>query len=186
MTKRILITGMVEPKADTRALAWLARSIGEVQPDEIVCIEGSTALLDQLRDVFDGPIGVHGGSFEGRHRVTELPAFYDIAPGWISTGINAGCEDSRIAGNTALGAARRLGKSVVMGHTLRLGVLSETHGYGGKIVRTLTGMEVGHLVDLKTARTADRRQQQGYGLLTVDGENVNPTPIAITSRTTKH
>ncbi len=178
MTKRILITGMVEPKADTRALAWLARSIGEVQPDEIVCIEGSTALLDQLRDVFDGPIGVHGGHVEECHQVTRLPAVYDIAPGWISTGTKAGHEVSRIAGNTALGAARRLGKSVVMGHTLRLGILSETHGYGGRVTQTLTGMEVGNLVDLKTSRrTADRSRQQGCGLLTIDGGNVDATPI---------
>lgn len=174
---------MVEPKADTRALAWLAGSIGELQPDEIVCIEGSTALLDQPRDVFVGPIGVYGGLSEDHHQVTVLPAAYDMAPGWISAGTNAPYDDSRIAGNTALGAARRFDKSVVMGHTHRLGILSETHGYGGKVTRTLTGMEVGSLVDLKTARrTAGRSSQQGYGLLTIDGQNVDSTPIALLTR----
>ncbi|MEN4446422.1 hypothetical protein [Mycobacterium sp. SM3041] len=168
---------MAEQKTDVRALAWLAASIDEERPDEIVCIEGSATLLDHLREAFDGPIGVHGGHFEVRHRVTKLPAFHDIAPGWISTGTDTENEGGQVPGNTALRSARWHGKSVVMGHTHRLGIVSETHGYGGTITRTLTGIEVGHLVDLKTAPTADRIRQQGCDVLTVEGQHVRTEPV---------
>ncbi|MHA7662385.1 hypothetical protein [Mycolicibacterium sp. HS_4_1] len=176
MTKRILITGMVEPKVDAKALAWLAASVSEMRPDEIVCIEASTDLLDQLRENFDGPIGVHTGTFDRRHEVIQLPAFYDIAPGWISTGSNGSHEDSRVPGNTALGAARRFGKSVVMGHTRRLGLCSQTVTSGGVAQSTVTGAEVGNLVDVRTARGMGRAEnwQRGFGILTVDDQHVTP------------
>lgn len=102
-------------------------------------------FLAPLRSGYDGPIGMHEGNHDLRPRqyleknspalagseafnievlcdfdgfgIELLPSFYDIAPGWISTHGHLGkISLSRIAGNTALGAARKFLKNVVMGH----------------------------------------------------------------------
>lgn len=170
--KRILITGALGTKIDIKALHWLVESVTEMRPDEIVCVDTSTEMLDALRAAYGGPIGVHAGTFEADHRVTALPEFYDVAPGWISThGHRGQISLSRIGGNTALGAARKFGKSVVMGHTHRLGIISESRGYAGKITQLVTGMEVGNLMDMKQAqylKGGTANWQQGFGVLTVD------------------
>ncbi|OBJ40272.1 hypothetical protein A5630_25310 [Mycolicibacterium mucogenicum] len=243
MSKRIIVISDTQIiYHDRRALAGVIRCIGELQPDEVIHIgdvidlpqparwskgtraefEGSVledsmaaqkALLEPLREVYDGPIGIHEGNHDLRARaylekyapalaesssmfnveklldfekfdVTLLPSFYEFAPDWVSThGHVGGISLSRIAGNTALGAARKFNKSVVMGHTHRLGVLSETHGYGGKITKQLTGLEVGHLMDMKLAqylKQSTANWQQGFGVLTIEGKHVKPEPIPIT------
>jgi hypothetical protein len=85
------------------------------------------------------------------HGVILLPDFYPFAPGWIATHGHLGFSLSRIAGNTAMGAAPKIGKNVVMGHVHRMGVISEAVGYAGKL-RTLTGIEVGHMMNVSKAR----------------------------------
>ncbi|MGU3502421.1 hypothetical protein [Mycobacterium sp. C31M] len=178
MTNRtVLITGAVGPKADTRVLAWLAESVTEIRPDEIVCTESSPELLDCLREVYAGRIGVHGGSV-GDHEVDQLPEFYDIAPGWVSIGRPTDdATQSQIAGNNAMHTARKAGVSVVMGGTYRLGVISETKGYGGKVSSTLTGMEVGNLAAAKRRSDLPKNSQHGFGVLSVDGQHVTPGPM---------
>lgn len=170
-------------------------------------------ILTPLRAVYDGPVGAHEGNHDLRPReyleknapalagtktfnmetlcdfdgfgVELLPEFYDIAPGWISThGHRGGIRLSPIAGNTAMGAARRFGKSVVMGHTHRLGMISETKGYGGKVTSQLTGMEIGNLMNMKLAgylKGATANWQQGFGVLTVDGQHVTPELVRISA-----
>jgi len=176
---RIVITGTLGPKEDAKAIAWLAQSVADERPDEIVCTEGSVTLLDRLQEVFDGPIGVHGGIFETRHEVTALPAVYEIAPGWVSVRDGGDIKLSRIAGNTALNAAKRLGASVVLGHTGRMGIGSYTSGYGGN-GKVVTGMEVGNLADMRMVKGSDAGTawQQGFGILTVDGQHVTPEGVA--------
>ncbi|MBM4592649.1 hypothetical protein GS454_04675 [Rhodococcus hoagii] len=167
-------------------------------------------FLAPLRAVYDGPVGVHEGNHDERARVylakyapalaesgafnldvlldfdgfgvELLPEFFDVAPGWITThGHRGGIRLTQNSGMTALNAAKKFGKSVAMGHTHRLGVCSFTNGYGGKTT-TVTGLEVGNLMDMKQAQylkggTANWRQ--GFGLLTVDGKHVQATPVAI-------
>lgn len=171
-----------------------------------------TSFFEPLRAVYDGPLGVHEGNHDLRPReyleknapalagtgafnvetlldferfgVQLLPEFYDIAPGWVSThghrgGITMG---SKIAGNAAMGAARKFGKSVIMGHTHRLGIITETKGYGGKITSQLTGFEVGNLMDMRLAqylKGATANWQSGFGILDVDGQHVTPTAVRI-------
>lgn len=112
-----------------------------------------------------------------------LPEFYKVAPGWITThGHRGQISISRIAGNTALNAARKFGTSVVMGHTHRAGVLSHTTGYGGDIKQVLTGMEVGNLMNMKLAqylKGGTGNWQQAFGLLTIDGQHVKPEVVPI-------
>lgn len=160
MTRRIVITGKLGPKLDTDALAWLAQFVEDQRPDELVCFEASIPMLDQLREVYDGPIGIHAGEFDPRHAVTELDDVYGIGPGWVTLCRTDGYEPGPIAGSTALRAAQAYHLNVVLGHTGRLGIGSCTTGYGGKAARTVTGMEVG-------------RFDQAVGVLSVDGVRVD-------------
>lgn len=167
-------------------------------------------FLEPLRAVYDGPVGVLEGNHDERPRVylaryapalaesgafhfekmldfdsfgiTKLPTFYDVAPGWIAThGHKGGIRLTQKAGQTAQNAADRFQKSVVMGHTHRLGLLPRTYGYDGNI-QTLWGMEVGNLMDMKQAgylKGATANWQQGFGLLTQDGQHVRADTIPI-------
>ncbi|ALA06779.1 metallophosphoesterase [Mycobacterium phage Scorpia] len=115
--------------------------------------------------------------------VELLPEFYDIAPGWLSThGHRGGIRLSPIAGNTALNAAKKALYSIVMGHTHRLGLGSYTYGARGKNSKIVTGLEVGNLMDMRQAsylKGGTANWQQGFGLLTVEGQHVQAKPIQI-------
>lgn len=168
-------------------------------------------IFEPLRAGYAGPIGMHEGNHDERPRVylekyspalagTDafnienlldfkefgidlLPVFYEIAPGWVSThGHLGGISLSQIAGNTALNAAKRFGKSVVMGHTHRQGIGSFTTGYGGAAAKVVTGMEVGNLMDMKMAsylKLSTANWQSGFGILSVDGKTVTPQIVPI-------
>lgn len=239
----MIVSDLQVPYHDRRAVKAVLRFIGDYRPDEVVLIgdcldfpqpsrwtkdtraefEGSiyedieyfkANVFGPLREVYDGPLGMHEGNHDERPRVyleknapalakTDmfdienlldfeefgvdlLPTFYEIAPGWISThGHLGGIRLSPLAGNTARNAAIRFGKSVVMGHTHRLGIGSHTTGYGGdkKNEKTVTGMEVGNLMNMKLAgylKQGTANWQQGFGLLTVDGQHVKPELVPIT------
>lgn len=168
-------------------------------------------FLQPLREVYGGKLGMHEGNHDLRPReylakyapaldrskafnievlcdfeafdMELLPAFYEVAPGWISTHGHLGkISLSRIPGNSALGAAKKFGKSVVMGHSHKQGLLSHTTGYGGNVSRIVTGMEVGNLMDMKMAsylKLATADWQSGFGILTVDGQSVKPELVPI-------
>ncbi|MFB7473195.1 hypothetical protein [Kitasatospora sp. NPDC056184] len=111
-----------------------------------------------------------------------IPDFYHFAPRWTMTHGHLGKIGlSQIAGNTALNAAKKLGRNIVMGHTHRLGVGSHTTGVDGMSM-TLTGMEVGNLMDRKKAKYLagySGNWQQGFGLVDVNHEHVQVTPVRI-------
>ncbi|GIG57375.1 hypothetical protein Lfu02_17470 [Longispora fulva] len=166
-------------------------------------------FLGPLREVYSGPVGVHEGNHDLRPReylasrapaldfsdafnvevlcdfdgfgIDRLPDFEEVAPGWLTTHGHLGFPLSRVAGVTALGGARKTGKSIVCGHTHRLGVTAESRGYSGR-TEMLTGFEVGHLMDIKSPgaaylKTGAGNWQMGFGLLEVTGTYVNPRPI---------
>ena len=175
------------------------------------CEDAKKRFLGPLREAYSGPIGVHEGNHDERARVyldkyapalseskafdmdvlldfdgfgiTLLPTFYTVAPGWITThGHKGQISLSRVGGSTALGAAKKFNKSVVMGHTHRLGLHSVTGGYGGVVNLSVTGMEVGNLMDMKKAhylKGGTANWQQGFGLLTVDSQHVKPEIVPI-------
>lgn len=210
MAKRIVIIPDTQmPYDDRKALKAVIGFIGDYQPDEVIHIgdvadfpqpsrwnkdsagefEGSVfddaeqvkkRLLEPLRKVYNGPIGVHEGNHDERPRtylakyapalaesgafnietlldfngfgVTLLPEFNKVAPDWITThGHRGQISLSRIAGATALNAGKKFNTSVIMGHTHRAGILSHTSGYGGSISKQVTGMEVGHLMNQRLA-----------------------------------
>ncbi len=243
MSKRIVIIPDTQmPYDDRKALKAVIKFIGDYQPTELIHIgdlqdyptparwskgtaaefaqqvkedneQAKTRLLGPIREVYQGPFGIHEGNHDLRPReyltkyapalaefeetfhiekmldfdgfgITLLPEFNEVAPGWLTTHGHRGMISlSRIAGNTAMGAARKFGKSVAMGHTHRMGIISETKGYGGKETSKLTGMEVGHLMNQKLAqylKGSTGNWQQGFGLLTVDGQHVKAETVPIT------
>jgi len=85
------------------------------------------------------------------------------------------------AGRTALDLAKRTGKNVVCGHTHRQGLVSESHGFGGK-QHVLWGMEVGNLMNLKSTGAGYLKEkianwQHGFGILYVKDNIVKPELI---------
>jgi predicted phosphodiesterase len=104
------------------------------------------------------------------------PDPFPIAPGWVCAhGHEAGL--SITAGGTALGLARKIGRSVVCGHTHRAGIQHDNGGVNGKVTRQLFGMEVGHAMDLRKAdylKYGAANWQQAWGTLEVDGRKVKP------------
>lgn len=241
MSRRVaVISDLQMPYDDRKALKAVIQFIGDYQPDEVIQIgdlldfpqpsrwnkdtagefEGSVfadveqakqRFLGPLREVYDGPVGVHEGNHDERPRtylakyapalaesgafnletlldfdgfgIRLLPEFYKVGPDWITThGHRGQISMSRIAGNTALNAAKKFNTSVVMGHTHRMGISSHTSGYGGTISKTVTGMEVGHLMNMRLAqylKGGTGNWQQGFGLLTVDGQHVKAETVPI-------
>lgn len=116
--------------------------------------------------------------------VTLADAFYDFAPGWVATHGHLGISLSQSPGRTALGAAKRVGKSVVMGHTHRLAKMPDTIGRDGEF-NTLWGMEVGHVMDMRPGsvprylKGGFANWQSGFGIAYVDGNNVYPQTVEI-------
>ncbi|AWN05822.1 hypothetical protein SEA_PRIAMO_59 [Mycobacterium phage Priamo] len=169
-------------------------------------------LLGPLRKVYDGPIGVHEGNHDLRPReyltkyapalaefegafhikhlldfdgfgITLLPDFNEFAPDWVTThGHRGQMGIARVAGSTALNGAKRFNKSVVMGHTHRLGLITESFGFGSVVGKQVTGFEVGNLMNMEQAsylKGGTGNWQQGFGILTVDGPYVKPEVVPI-------
>jgi predicted phosphodiesterase len=166
-------------------------------------------FLAPLRAVYAGPVTVLEGNHDLRPRVyleKYAPAladsrafhldvlcgfeefgvelvqeFYEFHPGFVFTHGHLGFSLSRYAGGTAINAAKRLGKSVVCGHTHRMGVIGESAGYPGS-EKTLWGFEVGHLMNVRQAEYTKHHApnwQSGFGVVDIDGRHVSPRPVMV-------
>jgi hypothetical protein len=114
---------------------------------------------------------------------------YEFAPGWLLAHGDEGSLSQTAAG-TALGLAKRWGKSVVCGHTHRAGLVHHHLSVNGKVSSHLFGLEVGHLMlygngkskaDYLKAGSAN--WQQAIALIDVDGKRVQPTLIPMFNST---
>src|SRR5690606_6622444 len=119
--------------------------------------------------------------------IEKLPDFYEFAPEAVITrGDLGGIRMSQEAGRTALnGAKEKCGKSVIMGHTPRLGKASKSHGYDQKIVRTITEVEVGNMMDMRQAgylKGAAGNWQKGFAIAYVDRRHVQVDLIEVSNR----
>jgi len=179
------------------ALEW-ERSIGrdrdatvqvlkDLQVQHVLRSNHTDRLFNSLMKRLPGMLGLPELELENFLRLPELgitfhkEAFH-VAPGWVAMhGDEAGL--SQIAGQTAQGLSKKVGLSVVCGHTHRLGLQPYTQSVNGKTTRTLYGFEVGNLMDMGKAKYAKTHNwQQGFGLLYVDGNKVYPQPIPIVGK----
>lgn len=171
-------------------------------------------FLGYLRSGYDGPIKVIEGNHDLRprdylarhapalaesrdfdldklldfdsHGVELIKGFYEFTDDWVMTHGHLGFTLSQLAGRTALLAAKKIGKSVIMGHTHRLGFTAESSGYNGN-VHTYWGMEVGHIMDLSKAhylKHGAANWQQGIGIVYVSGNDVTPIAVPISKEGT--
>jgi predicted phosphodiesterase len=142
-------------------------------------------LFNYLASYAPGLQGIPELQLENFLRLPELGITYwrnpmPIAPGWIAVHGDQG-RISQVSGHTALKQATAHGKSLVCGHTHRLGLASVTEASGGVLGRKLTGFEVGNLMDFRKAHYTNgtANWQQGFGILYVDGKNVKPVAVPI-------
>jgi predicted phosphodiesterase len=173
---------------------------------------GQTEFLEPLRNAYSGPIGVIAGNHDTRpgdylrkyapalgeskafdlevllnfpeYDIRLLPDFYDVAPGWVAThGHKGGIRLNQTAGLTALNAAKKIGKSVAMGHVHRWGLVAHTIGYPGAPETEIFGLECGHITNpslMDYTKGTVMNWQTGFGMLYVDGTTVHPKAVKIT------
>lgn len=106
---------------------------------------------------------------------------YEIAPNWILMHGDEGSMN-QTGGQTALGLAKRSGKSVVCGHTHRMGLIPHAQSWGAGTTKAIWGMEVGNLMDYSKAKYIKGglfNWQQGFGMLYTEGQSVTPVIIPI-------
>lgn len=106
---------------------------------------------------------------------------YEFAPGWL---LAHGDEGSLIqtSGGTALGLAKKWGKSVVCGHTHKAGLLHQHLAVNAKVTSHLFGLEVGHLMAMSKAdylKAGSANWQQAFGIIEVRGKHVHPNLVPI-------
>ena len=107
---------------------------------------------------------------------------FEFTPGWVLCHGDEGSL-SPIAGRTATNlAVNKFGKSVVCGHTHRLGQSSHTTALDGRVTSLLTGLEVGNVMDLKQAhymKAHSANWQHGCGFVEADGKRTAALPLPI-------
>ena len=112
--------------------------------------------------------------------IQYLHRFKELLPGWVMAHGDEG-RSVQVPGSTAMSLAKKLGKSVVCGHTHKLGLQHETTGLYGKN-RTVYGLEVGHLMDMQQASyltSGIANWQQGIGILVEKDRKVTPYAVPL-------
>lgn len=118
------------------------------------------------------------------NEITYHDEIWSFAPGWVMAHGDEG-NLIKTAGGTALSLARKIGASVVCGHTHRAGIQHEHSGYNGKLKNRLYGVEVGHLMDLSKAgylKTGGANWQQAFTILYIRKNDVTPVVVPINGR----
>jgi hypothetical protein len=110
---------------------------------------------------------------------------YELAHNWYLMHGDESTQSSK-AGMTGANLSQRVGASVAIGHTHKLGLIPTTHMLGGKIRRTDWGFEVGCILDFNSKGFKYMKGMAnwtpGFGLLKVDGKAVTPVPVPIIGR----
>lgn len=186
---------------------WVRGLKGEYTGTLQTAFDTSHGMLAQIRDVYDGPFEIVRSNHDDRLELyleRQAPALaplrdltiesqlhldeldiqfnhklVDLAPGWVMAHGDEGNVSAQ-PGMTALKLARKIGKSVVCGHSHRAGLTAESVGYNGRNY-TLWGVDAGHMMDMNRAgylKTGAGNWQQAAGvILYVDGRVVQPSLI---------
>lgn len=114
---------------------------------------------------------------------------YEFAKGWVLAHGDEGSLVQTSAG-TAMGLAKKWGKSVICGHTHKAGVQHAHLAVNGKITQHLFGVEVGHLMQYGNGRSkadylkaGSANWQQAIAVIETNGKSVTPTLIPIFNST---
>ena len=157
----------------------------QLRVTDVVRSNHTDRLFNYIANQAPGLMGIPELQLENFLRLPELGITYwrkpmPIAPNWVAVHGDHG-RISQVAGQTALKQALQHGKSVVCGHTHRLGLTHATEASGGVIGRILTGLEVGNSMQFSKASYThgSANWQQGFGLLYVDGRNVTPVAVPV-------
>jgi predicted phosphodiesterase len=157
----------------------------QLRVTDVIRSNHTDRLFNYIASYAPGLYGIPELQLENFLRLSELGITYHkkpmvIAPGWVAVHGDHG-RLSQIPGQTALKQALQHGKSLVCGHTHRLGLTHATEASGGIVGRILSGLEVGNLMDFKKAHYThgSANWQQGFGLLYVDGRNVTPVAVPV-------
>jgi len=157
----------------------------QLRVTDVIRSNHTDRLFNYIASYAPGLYGIPELQLENFLRLPELGITYwrkpmPIAPNWVAVHGDHG-RISQVAGQTALKQALQHGKSLVCGHTHRLGLSSVTEASGGIVGRILTGLEVGNLMNFKAASYThgSANWQQGFGLLYVDGRNVTPVAVPV-------
>jgi predicted phosphodiesterase len=105
---------------------------------------------------------------------------FEFHKGWVLVHGDEGLMNSN-AGLTALGLAKKFGKSVVCGHTHRAGISAFTEGIGSQY-RTLWGLEAGNVMDKKKAsylKAGSANWQMSVAVIETHGDRVSPFLVPI-------
>lgn len=115
----------------------------------------------------------------------ELSTTYTLASGWtLLYGDNIAVADSDVPGNSAMKIARHLGVSVIVGHTMRLGKTSYTVTSADGATHTVTGLEIGHLIDQRHAKKMNgpsRGWQHGFAIIETHDAHVSAACIPLST-----
>jgi UDP-2,3-diacylglucosamine pyrophosphatase LpxH len=196
----VIIGDFIDCKAPARWSKQTAEEYANTLPGELAA--GKTVLRD-IRNIYDKPIHFIPGNHEARissyintyapavsgivpalpellgfadYRVSYHPVSYNIAPGVKAIHGKALSSVLGAAGQSAFKERTRHGMSIVQGHSHRLGV-----GWDRQ-ERPRFWMECGHLYDTAKAGYIDHgvaNWQQGFGILSINGDQVFPTVHAI-------
>lgn len=197
----------------TEISRWVRGKKPEYAGDLQAGFDSAIGILKDIRNVFDGRFRIVRSNHDDRLELyidgcapglaslralsfENLMEFKDynvefvrdevveLAPGWVMAHGDEGSL-SPSAGKTAFGLAKnKFGTSTVCGHTHRAGMTSESTGYNGRIRNTLTGLEVGHFMDLTKADYLKKKGvaanwQQAFGILEVYGTRVYPRLVTV-------
>ena len=105
---------------------------------------------------------------------------FEFHKGWVLVHGDEGSMNSN-AGLTALGLAKKFGKSVVCGHTHRAGISAFTEGIGASY-RTLWGLEAGNVMDKRKAsylKAGSANWQMSVAVIETHGNHVSPMLVPI-------
>jgi UDP-2,3-diacylglucosamine pyrophosphatase LpxH len=158
---------------------------------------GETRVMRYVNDKAPALRTLRGLEYEELLGLKKLDITYLRQPTEIfpNTLLCHGDEGSMIQtpGGTAMGLAKRWGKSVIAGHTHKLGYQHDNSTVNGAVTRHLFGLEVGHLMSFGDGsnsasylKAGSANWQAGFGIVKVDRKKgiVQPilVPIDLTNR----
>ena len=162
------------------------RVLEQLQVTHMTRSNHTDRLYNSIMKRLPGLLGAPEFELENFLRLNDLGITYhqkpwEVAPNWVLLHGDEGTT-SQTGGQTALGLAKKTGKSVVCGHTHRAGLLHYSESLAGVPTRTIWGLEVGNLMDQKKAsylKAGIANWQQAFGILYIDGKKVTPQLIPI-------